>query len=637
MDESHFERSLRLETEKHNLVESIVDKARLLEEQGQLAEALAQWEILRTVYSQYPGLSFEIARVTKRREQQVRSEAKARWVWQIHTCLGSSDYARALDLLREANAEFAGDTELAELEKLARQGMQRSAEVSGVLAQGQQYVEECLSQVRRLRVAGDLDGALEQLQQGLAAHPAEPRLLQMNDTLQKESLRSALDAYRRDLDGLRRLKRDAEATANPEVLKTLCQDARALAQRHPEDAEIQLLASSVGQRLASVTQLLQSPAAPKVEATASRPSTAAPIEPPKEGLPEHGGVPEVSVARLEQLIERLEATRSRPVAPEVREGPPPSPATGPRRRPKWIPVSVGLALILIVSALGVSRYLRRRKPITQPPPSPPTEPVHLAELPLRTMAFPSDLPPAVPLPALADVEKAPKARAAKAPPAPPKPQPRPPSELETLYNLAQQAYKKGNYVEPQQQSVIYYAKRALALDPNDGYAKQLLETGVQGGKYQVEQAIKSKDLVTAHRVANAMAQLLPGRSDIAERQKDIADYEAADAKAHRPQPMPAPTISVLVFHLHSSKPQGPYCQGTLSVMAGRISYTPESATDGSMHPMSFACSDILEIRKNPHVLGHHDDFHLRTASAEVIFLPQHPPFDISALRSACSH
>jgi len=466
------------------LVESIVSKARILEQRGQLTEALGQWEILRTIYSQYPGLSFEIERVRKRREQQVRSEGKARWVRQIDSCLASSDYSHALELLQQVQAEFAGDTELAALEKLAQQGMQRSAEALRVLGEGQDYlaqghfdegleclrrahkldgrnavvravlldslverarsvfdqdwrsaealaeqaldldpnhaqarnlrtlaldrkhealVDECLSQVRRLKAAGDLDGALAQVQQGLTTYPTEPRLLQVSDALQKESLRSALEAYRRDLDGLKRLERDAEATADAEVLKTLCQDARALAQRHPEDAEFQSLASSVGQRLASVTQLLQSPAAPKVEATASRPSTAAPIEPPKEGLPEHGGVPEVSVARLEQLIERLEATRSRPVAPEVREGPPPSPATGPRRRPKWIPVSVGLALILIVSALGVSRYLRRRKPITQPPPSPPTEPVHLAELPLRTMAFPSDLPPAVPLPALAVV------------------------------------------------------------------------------------------------------------------------------------------------------------------------------------------------------------------------------------------
>ena len=717
--EPHFERSLRLQTEKHKLVETIVGKARLLEQRGQLTEALGQWEILRTIHSQYPGLSFEIERVTKRREQQVRSEAKARWVKQIDGCLNSSDYVGALDLLRQANAEFAGDAELAELEKLAQQGTQRSEEALKVLAQGQEHVGqgrvdeglECLrqahkldgrntvvraalvdslverarsvldrdwrsaealveqaldldprhvqarslrtlaldrkqealvddglSQVRRLKADGDLDGALAQLQQGFAAYPAEPRLLQVNDALQKESLRSALEAYRRDLDGLRRLERDAEATADAGVLQTLCQEARALAQRHPEDAEFQSLAGSVGQRLASVTQLLQSPATAKVEATPSRPSRTLPLDPSQQGLPSQRTVPEVSVARLEQLIERLESPPP-PTTLEVHEAPPPPAADSRGRKPKWIPVSAGLALVLIISVLSVGWYLHRsHKPISPSLPGPPPEPVHLAELPLRTAPFLSDLPPAIPLPTLTDVERQSKSPVTKAPPAPPKPQPRPSSEIETLYNLAQEAYKKSNYVEPQEQSVIYYAKRALALDPNDAYAKQLLETGVQGGKYQVEQAIKSKDLATAHRVANAMAQLLPGRNDIAERQKDIADYEAADAKARRPKltPAPTPVVSVLVFHLHSGKPQGPYCQGTLSVIGGRMNYTPESATDGKMHPMSFACSDILEIKKNPHVLGHHDDFHLHTASGDVTFLPQHPPFDISTLQSACS-
>jgi serine/threonine protein kinase len=625
-DEPHFERSLRLQTEKHKLVETIVGKARLLEQRGQPTEALGQWEILRTIHSQYPGLSFEIERATKRREQQVRSEAKARWVKQIDGCLGSSDYVRALDLVRQANAEFAGDAELAELEKLAQQGTQKS-----------QQIDECLSQVRRLKASGDLDGALAELQQGLDAFPADLRLLELNDTLQSESLRSALEAYRRDLDGLSRLERDAQASADAEVLKTLCQNARALAQRYPEDAKFQSLATSVGQRLASVTQLLQSPATAKVEATPSRPFRTLSVESSGQELPAQRESPGVSVERLEQLIERLEAQPSRPTTPEVREAPPaPAPQLRGRTR-KWIPVSAGLALVLIVSVLAASWYLRRgAKPVPQPPPSPPHDAAHIAELPPRTLTALSDLAPAVPLPALAEVEKQPRPRVTKALPAPAKPQPPPPSEKETLYNLAREAYKQGNYAEPPEQSVITYAKRALALDPNDAYAKQLLETGVQGGKYQVDQAISSKDLVTAHRLANTMAQLLPGRSDIAEKQKDIADYEAAEAKARRPQPPAPPTISVLVFHLHPGKKQGSYCQGPLSIIAGRMNYTPQSATDGNLHPMSFACADILEIKKNPHVIGHHDDFHLHTASGDVSFLPQHTPFAISTLKSACS-
>ena len=81
--EPHFERALRLMRDKRDLVNSIVAKARSYEERGQFNEALGQWEILQTIHKQYPGLDFEIDRVMKRRDQQSRTEAKARWVEQI--------------------------------------------------------------------------------------------------------------------------------------------------------------------------------------------------------------------------------------------------------------------------------------------------------------------------------------------------------------------------------------------------------------------------------------------------------------------------------------------------------------------------------------------------------------------------
>ena len=120
--ESHFEGALRLVQDKRDLVNSIVARAHLHEEQGPFGDALNDWEILRTIYSQYPGLTFEVERLQKRRDQQVRIESKTRLVEQIDTCLHSSDYARALDLLQGAAAEFPNDAELTELEKLAQDG-----------------------------------------------------------------------------------------------------------------------------------------------------------------------------------------------------------------------------------------------------------------------------------------------------------------------------------------------------------------------------------------------------------------------------------------------------------------------------------------------------------------------------------
>lgn len=136
--EPHFENSLRLIRDKRDLVNSIVGKARLYEEGGQFNEALAQWEILETIYGQYPGLSFEVERVIKRRDQQVRSETKARWVEQIDRCLESGDSNKALELLQHAQAEFPNDRELMELAELGREAMARTAEAQRLLAEGQE-------------------------------------------------------------------------------------------------------------------------------------------------------------------------------------------------------------------------------------------------------------------------------------------------------------------------------------------------------------------------------------------------------------------------------------------------------------------------------------------------------------------
>jgi len=157
--EVHFERSLRLMREKRDLVNQIVTRARLHEERAQFVEALGQWEILQTIYNRYPGLSFEMERVIKRREQQALSESKARWVEQIDQHLATGDSARALDLLGGAQAEFPEDAELTALETLARQASERTAEAQRLLAQGRELCSrnEFQEGVDYLRRAHHLD------------------------------------------------------------------------------------------------------------------------------------------------------------------------------------------------------------------------------------------------------------------------------------------------------------------------------------------------------------------------------------------------------------------------------------------------------------------------------------------------
>jgi eukaryotic-like serine/threonine-protein kinase len=157
--ESHFERALRLVQDKRDLVNSIVARAHLHEEQAAFGDALNDWEILRTIYRQYPGLKFEVERLQKRRDQQSRIETRTQLIEQVDSSLHASDYGRVFELLQNASTEFPNDEELQELEKHAKQGVERSAESQRLMAEGQDL---CAKQkpaegIRLLRQAYELD------------------------------------------------------------------------------------------------------------------------------------------------------------------------------------------------------------------------------------------------------------------------------------------------------------------------------------------------------------------------------------------------------------------------------------------------------------------------------------------------
>jgi serine/threonine-protein kinase len=140
--EPHFERAIHIVREKRDLVNSIVSKACFYEEKAQFNEALDQWQILKSIHSRYPGLDLEIERLTKRRDQQARTQAKARWGEQIDQHLESGQYDRAVDVCQSALAEFPDDAALLELEKLARKDQERSKEAMTALSQGRELCEK---------------------------------------------------------------------------------------------------------------------------------------------------------------------------------------------------------------------------------------------------------------------------------------------------------------------------------------------------------------------------------------------------------------------------------------------------------------------------------------------------------------
>jgi hypothetical protein len=324
--------------------------------------------------------------------------------------------------------------------------------------------------------------------------------------------------------------------------------------------------------------------------------------------------------------------------PEGRATPPAPVAAEPVK--KRFPLALVAAIVgaVVVAGGGALWYFSSRK-VQTPPPS-------VTALPRGTRPAPAP-PAAGPAPVVSPAASVPAKKARVAKPAPaPAPAPAAPAanpkaeQITKLQNLAREAYAKGNFAEPPAASALAYAKQVLELDPANDYAKTLLENSANGGKYQVQQAILRKDFASAHRTAEALTQLLPGRTDIAGLKEDIASAERAEEAARRPKPVATPDVIFRAYHMHSEKApadKGPYCLGNLSVLTGRIKFAGESASDGQVHNLEFACSDAREIKKNARVASHQNGFHIRTASSNINFVPEDSSAaHISALASACS-
>ncbi len=214
--EQQFQESLKISRERRDLAFSIVAKARQCEERNQFAEAMGQWEILRSLYPRYPGIDIEIGQLSKRREAQAKDESKARLVETIDRALESSDFTRARDLAASALTDSPQDAEFATLERRAREGLERSSQARTLLTSGQQLIQD-----------GRFEEAAEDLRRALAC---DPKSTLIRDTLVRtlvEQARPLVDADWRKAESLVLAALEIDA-CHPEArsLRGVVQDAK---------------------------------------------------------------------------------------------------------------------------------------------------------------------------------------------------------------------------------------------------------------------------------------------------------------------------------------------------------------------------------------------------------------------------
>ncbi len=115
-------------------------------------------------------------------------------------------------------------------------------------------VEDWVSQASKLQSSGDLFAALAWVAEGLAVHPHDPKLLQIQDEIQRDQDARRRQARRGDLDELRRLQRDIDSATDVAAKQALAVRIQTVAAKHWTDGEILSIANALLLRLGLVSQ-----------------------------------------------------------------------------------------------------------------------------------------------------------------------------------------------------------------------------------------------------------------------------------------------------------------------------------------------------------------------------------------------
>ncbi len=151
-DEPYFQQALSMISNRRSLINSMIERAGLCEQEFKFTEAISQWEMLRNIAPQYDGIETELRRLQERRDQQSREQAKDRWVDRFNRYFFVDDYAKAKDVIRDGLIEFPGDAGLLDLKKRAEEHIALSTKCKTLLEQAQDLFAD-----------DDYGGALEAL------------------------------------------------------------------------------------------------------------------------------------------------------------------------------------------------------------------------------------------------------------------------------------------------------------------------------------------------------------------------------------------------------------------------------------------------------------------------------------------
>ena len=255
-DEEWLQREAQFARGKLGLVNSIVEKARAAEKAEAWDEAIEQWNFLRGLYANYPGLDRELESLSQRKAQAF-AQARESCLEQVRQLMASGDYGPARETLYRTGREFAGDSELEALRdqvEFAQQAVQeaRAAAANQTFADARKILEAALS-----RYDGDvlLRHELESVARQVAERDAAiGEAVQQADELASQqrleeawkAAESALQRYGEDAR-LQDLRRRLEALrVREEHIHQAVRQARALTEQQKFDQATEVIETELG-------------------------------------------------------------------------------------------------------------------------------------------------------------------------------------------------------------------------------------------------------------------------------------------------------------------------------------------------------------------------------------------------------
>jgi tetratricopeptide (TPR) repeat protein len=110
-------------------------------------------------------------------------------------------------------------------------------------------VEDWVSRARKVQSSGDLFAALAWVAEGLAVHPHDPKLLQIQDTIQRDQAARRRQARRVDLEELRRMELEIAAAVDDAARQALAERIQGVVAKYWTDGEILAVANGLLNRL----------------------------------------------------------------------------------------------------------------------------------------------------------------------------------------------------------------------------------------------------------------------------------------------------------------------------------------------------------------------------------------------------